>query len=136
MAKRLRDHLSSLATLAFIALVLCATEPVFASDCAGGSTITLSSQQSVDDFSNTHPNCSVIVGSLEVKGDDITHLDGLAGLERIEGSLSLLSPVLSSIDGLSSLSSIEGSLIIGQTSQGTLLESLSALSNLTSLAVA
>ena len=87
MTKELRDHLALFASLAVVVLILCATPRAHASDCANASTITLSSQQSVDDFSNTHPNCSVIVGSLEVKGDDITHLDGLAGLERIEGSL-------------------------------------------------
>ena len=100
--------------------------------CKGGGSITLTSQAEVDTF-QAGENCNTVSGSLTVSGPDITNLDGLAGVTRIEGRLELVSPALSDIRGLSSLKQITGRLNVGYGSEGTQLLTLEGLDNLVEL---
>ena len=58
----------------------------FAQDCISG-TLTLSSQQEVDDFPSNYPTCTNIEGTLIITATDLTNLNGLDQIESIETEL-------------------------------------------------
>src|SRR5258706_7002770 len=70
--------------------------------CSGD--ITLTSQAEVDAFATTYA-CAVITGTLTISGNDITNLDSLRSLTRVEHDLIISNnPNLIDLTGLSSLS--------------------------------
>lgn len=90
--------------------------------------LTLSTQAEVDAFATNYPNCTNMITSLDIDGDDITDLSGLSQIEAFDyGSIRIQhNPVLESLDGLGPLT------LTGVTAQITitgnpLLSSISSL---------
>jgi len=54
--------------------------------------ITFTTQEQIDNFHTDYPSCNVIEGNVKIMGDDITNLNGLLGLKRVEGYLKLDEP--------------------------------------------
>lgn len=77
----------------------------------GPEDLVLRSQKDVDNFISNYGNCTEIKGNLIVIGQDVTNLDGLHQIKKVNGYLQLYDLVsLTDIDGLSSLDSIGGNL--------------------------
>ena len=73
----------------------------------GVSGITLNSQNSVDNFSTTYSGCKHVVGTLEINGANITSLQGLKDITRIDGNLSIFNnKLLTSLAGLDALTNV------------------------------
>lgn len=75
-------------------------------------------QEQVDNFQVNYPYCTVINGTVQIKGNDINNLIGLEVITEIGGSLNIgngnINNVLINLDGLNNLVSIEYNLrIIG-----------------------
>ncbi|QRR01456.1 hypothetical protein [Dyadobacter sandarakinus] len=51
------------------------------------SVAALKTQAEVDNFSTTYPGCKVISSNLQITSPEITNLDGLRGITRINLSL-------------------------------------------------
>ena len=125
-------------SLIILALVFCQIT-VSAQPCLP-TGITFNTQSQIDSFQIIHPNCTEIEGDVEIKGDDITNLNGLSVVTSIGGSLLIgknafmgnfgANPALTSLTGLEGLTSIGGSLFINANSS---LTSLSGLDNVTSI---
>ena len=76
--------------------------------------IELSSQAQINNFQLHHPGCTEIEGDVSVRGNDITNLNGLANITRIEGDLWICyNPVLTSLSGLGNLTFVGGNLSLG-----------------------
>jgi len=94
--------------------------------------IEISSQKEINDFKIFYPSCKVIEGDVYIYGpNDITNLNGLSNLTRINGSLVITeSPSLTSLAGLSKLQTIsDGMIIFGNGA----LPNLNGLSSLTAI---
>lgn len=88
-------------------------------------------QSEVDSFSINYPNCTEIVGTVDIVGDDITNLNGLSAITSIGGQLWIRdNPILSDITGLSNLTTINGDLGL---LHNPILLSLNGFINLTSV---
>ena len=94
--------------------------------------IRLSSQLEVDNFQADNGPCDTI-GTLTVRGEDITSLTGLSGLTRVAGTLLEISGNnrLENLDGLESLTAVAGDLIITDNNVLTNIDGLSSLSMVT-----
>ena len=95
--------------------------------------IDLSSQQQIDDFADDYNGCSVIEGDVMIFGGsgDITNLNGLLGLTKIEGNLDvLLNTNLLTLDGLDNLTEVDGFVKLSYSQN---LNSISGLKNLTTV---
>ncbi len=94
--------------------------------------ITLSSQLEVDNFQALHGPCDTI-GTLSVRGEDITSLAGLSGLVKVAGGLLDISgnKTLENLDGLESLTSVAGDLLMNDNNVLTNIDGLSSLSMVT-----
>jgi len=89
----------------------------------------IESQIEVDYINLVYPDCSVIDGSLWITGD-VTNLDSLYRIKKINGSLNILSTKIKDISGLNQIDSIKGYLHVRSN---TLLESITGLRNVTYL---
>ncbi|MGA1104923.1 MAG: hypothetical protein ACO3T7_14970, partial [Pseudomonadales bacterium] len=102
--------------------------------CSAVGQLTLASQAEIAGFKAAYGQCEILLADLIVQGNEVTHLDGLAGLTEIRGSISLLAPKLTSVQGLSSLLTVDGDLAIGGLSEsgaeGTLISDFSPLNAL------
>ncbi len=102
------------------------------------SSITLSTQADIDNFSTDYPGCTMIPAGVDVtiqddnNGiDNITNLNGLSQLTSIGEDLSIIdNAVLTNIDGLSQLTSIGVFFFI---SENAVLTNVDGLSQLTSI---
>jgi hypothetical protein len=93
--------------------------------------ISISTQQSVDNFQLDHGPCDLVTGNLSVVGNDITNLGGLTQLTAIDGQLFISdSPALSSVLGLGSLTMVGGDLTVQANNA---LENLNGLNSLQSI---
>ncbi len=91
--------------------------------------ITFSTQENIDNFQSNYPGCNEIEGDVTINGDDITNLNGLSILNKIDGSLKILvCNNLTTLSGLDSLSYIGGDLFIQHNES---LTNLIGLNNLT-----
>lgn len=118
--------MTNLKTLSVLFTILCLTlvysKPSFAQVCQGD--ITLSSQAQVDAFV-----CTRLIGNLTISGDDITNLNGLSSLRRVQGQLFISNnPNLIVLDGLPALDSVGGGIEISGNPQ---LETVNGFSSLT-----
>lgn len=72
------------------------------------SDINFSTQGQIDSFPINFPGCTAIPGEVTIRGNGITHLEGLNGLVSIGGDLiigypvpgPLANPLLTNLDGL------------------------------------
>lgn len=95
-----------------------------------------SNQVEVDSFQVYYQNCTELLGSVIIAGDDIVNLHGLSGVTSIGGNLSMINnELLTGLEGLNDLQTIGGALNIGKPWVGgnpslinlTGLESLNAI---------
>lgn len=89
--------------------------------------ITLSTQADVDLFISLNPNCTEIIGDINIDGTGITNLDSLENIETIGGQLSIYNTGLTNLSGLDNLTEIGQSLIIAENNQLTNLSGLEQL---------
>ncbi|MFK5857292.1 MAG: T9SS type A sorting domain-containing protein [Bacteroidota bacterium] len=93
--------------------------------------IVFQSQSSVDSYALTYPNCTEIEGYLAITGDDITNLDSLYIITKVNYNLFINNTSkLLDISGLSNLNSV-GSIFIIQDNE--MLTNLDGLDNVTSV---
>ncbi|MGJ8591061.1 MAG: T9SS type A sorting domain-containing protein [Aquaticitalea sp.] len=90
-------------------------------------SLTLNSQDAVDDFAMNYPNVVDWSGTLYISGSDISNLNGLSVIESICGNLSVSSTSLTNLAGLENLMSVDGQFFI---SSNNLLVNLEGLENL------
>ncbi|MDR6966704.1 hypothetical protein J2X31_000702 [Flavobacterium arsenatis] len=80
------------------------------SQCGSG-TLTLNSQQAVDEFVINYPGCTEFTGTLQISGSDISDLSPLSSITSIVGGLRLWNnPSLTSLQGLHNITNIGGNL--------------------------
>ena len=93
------------------------------------SSITLSNQAEVDHFQSDHGPCDTL-GTLTIRGEDITNLAGLSGLARVAGNLLEISGNnrLENLDGLETLTTVAGDLLINDNNALVNIDGLSSLS--------
>ena len=111
------------------AALLCITPKTLVAQC---STISLLTQQEVNDFKTNHSNCTEIQGNLNIGGanSDITNLDGLNEVVSITGQFNIDRAVsLVNFKGLDRLASIGGNMRIWNNPLLVNFEGLSALKN-------
>ncbi|MEZ5197041.1 MAG: T9SS type A sorting domain-containing protein [Bacteroidales bacterium] len=88
-------------------------------------------QSQIDNFYYNFPFCNTIEGDVEVSGDEIKNLNGLADLTAIMGDLKIINTdSLPELSGLDNLNELGGSL---QIKDNLMLNNLSALSNIDSI---
>lgn len=97
--------------------------------------ITFSTQSQIDSFQIIYPNCHEIEGGVIIQGEDISNLNGLNTVNKIEGGLLIHDPFignsqLTDLEGLNNLNSIGEFLIIASNS---MLANLNGLENLESV---
>lgn len=104
------------------------------SQCGGNTTLTLSSQQQVNDFPVNYQNCNSFSGNIQIlNGADITDLTPLSQLTSITGFLRIQdNPLLTSLTGLQNITNIQQNLEIINNDNLPNLSGLEALSTLTS----
>jgi len=95
-----------------------------------------SSQSDIDSFDVNFLNCNILEGDVIILGNDISNLNGLAGIDTIMENLVIGekysggNPVLASLQGLDSLSFVGGDLLIGNNH---ILTGLYGLGNVTTI---
>lgn len=89
--------------------------------------ITFTSQSLIDYFPTNYPDCVYIGGDVTISGNNITNLDSLSQVYKIEGNLVIdNNPTLESITGLGNLEEICGDFLIYSNN----IEDFSGLANL------
>jgi hypothetical protein len=118
-------------SLIFILMLI--PEQAWGVDCSS-SDIVLSTQEQVDNFQATYGGggvCDTVAGNLEVSGNEITNVDGLANLTSVGEHLSIESnAALTNVDGLANLISVGVSMFIWSN---TALTNIDGLANLISV---
>ncbi len=101
------------------------------SQCGGNTTVTLSSQQQVNDFPSIYPGCSLFSGNIQIlNGADITDLTPLSQLNSITGFLRIQdNPLLTSFTGLQNITDVQSLEIINNDN----LPNLNGLNSLTNI---
>ncbi|HEX8561756.1 MAG TPA: T9SS type A sorting domain-containing protein [Flavobacterium sp.] len=113
----------------FLLFILSAS--ILSAQCPPGE-VTLNSQADVDNFILTFPNCTQVTGDLNISGNAIVNLNGLANIVSVTGAVDIeQNPNLTNLNGLNNLSHAGIGLIIRDNSQ---LQNLDALANLTTIA--
>ncbi len=73
------------------------------------SGIVFSNQQDIDNFPLNFPGCSIIEGSLGISGSAVLNLDSLIYLTEVKGSIQILGATnLTSLQGLNNLKKVDG----------------------------
>ncbi len=88
----------------FVISLVVAFSPILLQAQCG--SITLSTQQEINDFFINHPGCDTIT-TLKIKGNDIVSLQGLDGITYVNSLLITSNPLLQNLHGLESLQHIE-----------------------------
>ncbi len=115
--------------LLLILLILLIGETVFSQHCLPDG-INFTTQAQIDSFPMNFPNCTKIIGDVDINGDDINNLDSLISVISFNGRLTIRwNPVLSTLAGLNNVSSID----VLTFSGNYLLTDLSGFNNLDSL---
>ena len=116
----------------------CATQSEVENLCMGGpvcppGSITISTQQEIDDFAINYPGCTVINGDLTITEgftDPIMNLNGLSQIEMITGNFVIGDYVnVPDLTAFSNLTSVGGDLVFSNSR----VNSLNGLQNLTSV---
>ena len=75
--------------------------------------IVFTTQAQVDAFPTDYPGCTIIDGNVGITGNNITNIDSLIQITKINGSLQILNADgLNNLDGFENLTHILGSLIL------------------------
>lgn len=122
MKRQLLQSLQRKLLPAFIVFLL--TMRLAAAQCGD---VTLSSQAEVDNFATNYPGCTE-VGNLTISGNDITNLNELLSLQKIDGDLHIVNcPLLTNVNGLSNITGLGGSL---QIKGNNVLSNIAGLANI------
>lgn len=93
--------------------------------------IMFETQAEIDSFPIDYPNCTEIGGNVMIHGDDITNLNGLAGLTTLSKDLYITSnPLLNYLTGLDGVTVVGHTLLIGGNDS---LKDITGLRNLVSV---
>jgi hypothetical protein len=93
--------------------------------------ITFTTQAQINNFQNNYPNCTQILGHVNISMTNITNLNGLSVLTSIGGYLAITyNYSLSNLSGLENLTSIGGTLSI---ESNNVLTNINGLASLTSI---
>jgi hypothetical protein len=92
--------------------------------------ITFTTQAQIDNFQTNYPNCTEIEGHVEIKGENITNLNGLNVITAISGYVYISYTALTNLNGLNSLTNIGEFFLIAFNDS---LSSLAGLENLTTI---
>lgn len=99
--------------------------------CPEGDLV-FNTQQEIDDFGTLFPGCGEVPGSVTIRGDNITNLDGLGNLISIGKRLVITNNAsLQNLNGLNNLAYIGGGMFIWDNAS---LVSLDGMSRLASIA--
>ena len=95
-------------------------------------TIVLTSQEDIDNFSTTYPNCIQLKSNLRILSSfgaevPIRSLSGISGITKVAGSISIENTELVNLQGLDNLVEIENTFHL---SNNTALENLMGLAQL------
>jgi len=93
--------------------------------------IIFSTQDQIDSFQFKHPDCWNIKGNVLISGNNISNLNGLNGIVKIEGNLEILNNEnLSHLTGLASLTTVWGNIVVGYNE---ILSDFTGFENLTNI---
>ena len=103
--------------LLILALVLVCTTTIHAQidiTCLPNG-IGIRRQTQIDSFQINYPKCTRIQGNVDIYGPDITNLDSLYTVNKMDGDLTIrVNPLLDDLSGLSNVTSVGGLDIFGQ----------------------
>lgn len=72
-------------------------------------------QTQIDSFQINYPKCARILGNVDIIGPDITNLDSLYTVNKMDGDLTIrVNPLLDDLSGLSNVTAVGGLDIFGQ----------------------
>ncbi len=91
----------------------------------------LATQSEIDAFSVNYPNCTRLIKSLNIRGNDIVNLHGLSQIEDVEGGLIIDITNIENLQGLENIQNLSGSLVI---TSNDALESFEGIQNLETIA--
>lgn len=75
--------------------------------------IVFTTQAQVDAFPTDYPGCTIIDGNVGITGNDITNIDALNQITKINGSLQILNTGgLYNLDGFENLTHVQGNVIL------------------------
>jgi len=112
--------------LIFLALCSVIFFPGFGQSCLPGG-ITFTSQAQVNAFPSNYPGCTEILGDIIINGPDISNLNPLIQITKVNGELRIHNcPSLTSLSGLHNIS-IVGTLSIQQMTNLSNLQGLNSL---------
>jgi hypothetical protein len=90
--------------------------------------ISFETQSAVDSFQINYPNCTEILGNLEIINSEIVSLEGLSVIAAVNGNLEInTNEYLTSLNGLHNITSVGGSLIIRDNDLLTSVNGLNSL---------
>lgn len=113
--------------ITFFSLIIVVT--AYNQPCLPGG-ISFTTQAQIDSFPINYPNCTKIIGNVDIYGDDINNLDSLISVTSFDSWLTIrYNPTLNSLSGLSNVTSIGILDIAGDND----LTDLSGLENVDSL---
>lgn len=113
-------------TRGLFVLLVCAAVSTQAQSCFPNG-LWLFSQQEIDNFKISHPNCTVIEGDLNIVAPDATNLDGLSNITDVQGLLAIEGcAILTNLNGLEKVNTVLHFYLAGNP----VLTDISALSNL------
>ena len=84
------QKLTSMKTLTLIIVLALFVQFTVSSQSCLPDWNTFSTQEQIDNFQSNYPNCTEIEGYVEIRGDDITNLNGLSVVTSIGGELMIL----------------------------------------------
>ena len=89
--------------------------------------ITFLSQSDLDLFPYLYPDCTTIEGDLIINSENITNVDSLYNITKVEGKLEIYDTQISDLCGLSNLDTVNYGITIGWSHNLTNLEGLNSL---------
>lgn len=92
-------------------------------------SITLNTQQEIDNFSQNYPDLIELSGDLIITGNDIQNLAGLSQIKIVNGLIITDCPSLLNLNGLNNLESIDQWIEISNNNQLTSLDDFESLIN-------
>ena len=92
--------------------------------------ITFTTQAQINSFPTDYPGCTIIDGNVGITGNNITNIDSLIQITKINGSLQILNAGgLTNLDGFENLTHVQGLISI----KNTTITNITGLNNLDSI---
>ncbi len=87
--------------LSFISLGQCPSDDIY-----------LTSQAEIDAFATAYPNCTNLIESLNIDGNDITNLNGLSQIQDVAGGIYIHDTNIQDFSGFENIQNLSSSLLI------------------------